>query len=403
MNIITSTEQVQPTSVSDGLVPSPASRRLIDTYLKQRPDLVSRYQRARQIRKVLRKSNNYDLTSRCNLFCEGCFYFEGDDYKQATEESDDAVWGEFFRQQAAKGVTFGFFAGAEPALAQQRLLLAAEHIPRGSVHTNGTIRIHPDIPYSIQISVWGDENTTKHFRGGNVFWKSIRNFAGDPRVRFVFTVNPHNLSQIPGVVRIMDEYGHRIMFNYFSPTQSYLDKLVAETTNDKEYFRFSSRDNNMLFADESLLKAREVINEMIVRYPRAVLQTRAFNDALTTPQRLYNLDENGIATNCNGRNFDWHQGYRVDLKPSNAKCCMPNVNCSQCRLYTIAIASFIFQPERFLHSIEGFCDWLDICDQFARVCLLDTDKEWTPTSETLSLPRLADSSIAPLANIISRG
>lgn len=374
-----------------------STNRQINEYLTVRPDLIPRYQRARLIRKVLRKSNNYDLTSRCNLFCEGCFYFEGDDYKQATEVTDTNTWDRFFQQQAAAGVSFAFFAGAEPALAQDRLWRAAQHIPRGSIHTNGTIRIRPDIPYSIQISVWGDENTTKHFRGGNVFWKSIRNFANDPRVRFVFTINPGNLSQVPGVVRVMDDYGHRIMFNYFSPTQSYLDKLAAGTGNDDTYFRISSQEKNMLFGPESLLRARDVVNEMILRHPRAVLQTRAFNDALTDPEPLYQLDpETGVATNCNGRNFDWHQGYRVDLQPSNAKCCMPNVNCSECRLYTIAIASFIFQPERFLHSIAGFCDWLDICDQFARVCLLDSDLEWTPTSEVLSLPlaRVVDTDVA---------
>lgn len=353
------------------------SIRRIDHYLTQMPELRARYSRSRLIRKVLRKSNNYDLTSRCNLFCEGCFYFEGDDYKRATEVTDLERWDAFFAQQAASGVSFGFFAGAEPALAQDRLMRAARHIPRGSIHTNGTIRIRPEIPYSIQISVWGDEDTTSHFRGGNVFWKSIRNFAKDPRVRFVFTINPNNLAQLPGVVRIMNDYGHKIMFNYFSPTQSYLDKIASGAGNDKGYFRISSDSNNMLFNAQTLSRARAVVNELIELYPTTVVQSQAFNDALTTPEPLYVLDpKTGIASNCNGRNFQWHQGYRVDMQPSDAKCCMPNVNCEQCRLYTIALSSFIFQPERFLHSIEGFEDWLSICEQFARVCLLETDPEW---------------------------
>lgn len=358
------------------------SKRRINQYLIQKPELRERYLRSKLIRKVLRKSNNYDLTSRCNLFCEGCFYFEGDDYKQATEVTDLEKWGLFFKQQAAAGVSFAFFAGAEPALAQDRLMLAAQHIPRGSIHTNGTIRIRPEIPYSIQISVWGDEDTTSHFRGGNVFWKSIRNFANDPRVRFVFTINPNNLSQLPGVVRIMDDYGHKIMFNYFSPTQSYLDKLVSGASNDNGYFRISSDESNMLFDPQSLAKAREVVDALIQQYPRTVIQSQAFNNALTTEEPLYQLDpKTGIAQNCNGRNFAWHQGYRVDLQPSDAKCCMPNVNCEQCRLYTIAIASFIFQPERFLDSLSGFEDWLNICDQFAHVCLLEGDPEWPTTCQ----------------------
>jgi hypothetical protein len=361
--------------------------RRIDAFLDECPELLPRYRRAKLIRRVVRKSHNYDLTSRCNLFCEGCFYFEGEDYKQAKEVTDAVRWADFFRDQAVSGVTFGFFAGAEPALVQERLVAAAGHIPRGSIYTNGTMRIRSDIPYSIQVSVWGDADTTRHFRGGNVFWKSIRNFSGDPRVRFVFTVNPHNLEQIPGVVRIMEDQGLRIMFNYFSPTESYLHKIAAGDANDRKFFRISSPDQNLMFDRSAFFRARAVINEMIAAYPETVIQNRAYNDAATDPDGLYDVSpESGIATNCNGLNFRWHQGYRVDLKPSNAKCCTPNLSCSHCRLYGIALASFMFQPERFLDSIAGFRDWIDICDQFARVFLLDSDPEWSPATEALSWP-----------------
>lgn len=364
-----------------------AAMRRIDVFLDECPELLPRYRRAKLIRRVIRKSHNYDLTSRCNLFCEGCFYFEGEDYKQAREVMDAARWDEFFRDQAASGVTFGFFAGAEPGLVQERLVAAAGHIPRGSINTNGTMRIRADIPYSIQVSVWGDADTTRHFRGGNVFWKSIRNFSGDPRARFVFTVNPHNLDQVPGVVRIMEDQGLRIMFNYFSPTESYMHRLAVGDANDRKFFRFSSREENLMFDSAALARSRQVIDEMITEYPETVIQSRAYNDALTDPQGLYDVNpESGIARNCNGLNFKWHQGYRVDLEPSNAKCCTPNVSCSHCRLYSIALVSFIFQPERFLDSIAGFRDWIDICDQFARVFLLNDDPEWSPPTEALSWP-----------------
>ena len=378
---------VQPLSASHKSIGSAAAKRRVifrkfRLLAQEIPELHSRFERARQIRAILRKSNNYDLTSRCNLFCEGCFYFEGDDYKQASENMDVTSWGRFFAQQAESGVTFAFFAGAEPALAQDRLREAAKHIPRGSVHSNGTIRIAPDIPYSIQISVWGDDETTAHFRGGNVFWKSLRNFANDPRVRYVFTVNPGNIAQIPHVVRIMSDHGQRIMFNYFSPTETYLQKLASEADNDGKFFRISSQSQNMVFTQESLRRARLMVREVIESYPMTVIQSAAFDTAVTTPGQIYELDEKtGIASNCNGRNFAWHQSYRVDMQPSDAKCCQPNVDCSQCRLYTNALASFIFQPERFRPDPQGLADWLDICDQFAHVCLLDSDSVWGESSD----------------------
>ncbi len=351
--------------------------RLIRRLIADEPALEQRYQRALAIRAVLRKTDNYDLTSRCNLFCEGCYYFEGDDYKRSTEQGDLEVWRQFFRRRAEQGVSFAFFAGAEPALAQDRLRLAAQYIPRGSIHSNGTIRIAPDIPFSIQISIWGDEDSTARFRGGNVFWKAIRNFANDPRVRYIFTINPGNIDHVPEVTRILSDYGQRVMYNYFSPTESYLEKLSIEARNDKQFFRISNQQDNLLFQTDTLRRARDVVDELREQFPATVLQTQALNDVLTQEDPIYQLDDsNGIALNCNGRNFAWHQSFRVDTTPSDAKCCQPNVDCSQCRLYTNVMASLIFQPERSITDRRSFLDWLAVCEQFAHVCLLDDDPVW---------------------------
>lgn len=81
------------------------------------------------MRRIAHHANNYDLTSRCNLFCEGCFHFEGDDYKTAVEENDIRKWRGFFRAQAKRGVTFASIAGAEPGLEQERLMAANEACP----------------------------------------------------------------------------------------------------------------------------------------------------------------------------------------------------------------------------------------------------------------------------------
>ena len=96
------------------------------------------------------------------------------------------------------------------------------------------------------------------------------------------------------------------------------------------------------------------------------------------PAGLYDIDrDTGIATNCGGRNFEWHQSYRVDLKASDAKCCTPNVDCRHCRLNAVALASLVFRLDRFLGSLKEFRDWLDICDQYGRSNLLDSDTVWS--------------------------
>ena len=75
----------------------------------------------------------------CNLFCEGCYYFEGEDYKQAKEESNLLKWRALFKAEAEKGVTFANFVGAEPSLEQRRVALALDYFKRGVVFTNGTV------------------------------------------------------------------------------------------------------------------------------------------------------------------------------------------------------------------------------------------------------------------------
>jgi hypothetical protein len=364
---------------SSFVAPSRDTTRKIESYLAIAPELRPRFARAKEFRRILRRVSNFDLTSRCNLRCEGCFYFEGDDYKQAAEQESLADWHVFFEEQARRGVTFASLAGAEPALEQDRLEIANRFIPRGAIFTNGTIRIRPSIRYAIVISIWGDAATSATFRGGGVFWKALRTLKGDSRARALFMVHAKNIDQILPVTRIVADHGIRLSYNYFSPTESYLAKLASNAAHDDAFFRLSSQSDNFLLTPQALLRARDVIDDAIDRHPETVFHTHAFNRISTDPAGLYDIDpDTGIATNCGGRNFEWHQSYRVDLKASDAKCCTPNVDCRHCRLNAVALASLVFRLDRFLGSLKEFRDWLDICDQYGRSNLLDSDTVWSP-------------------------
>jgi len=368
-------EEARPSSF---VAPSHDTARRIRAFIAQAPELGPRYALAKEFRRILRQVSNVDVTSRCNLRCEGCFYFEGDDYKQATEEEELVAWRAFFADQERRGVTFVSLVGAEPALEQERLEMANRFLPRGAIFTNGTIKIRPSINYTIVISIWGDAETTETFRGGGTFWKALRTSSGDPRARALFMVHAKNIGQIPDVARIVHEHGVPLSFNYFSPTNSYLAKLAADAKNDDQFFRISSRTDNLIMTSEALKRARETIDEIIDLYPETVFHTHAFNRVCTDPNGLYEIEPStGLATNCGGRNFRWHRSYRVDLKPSSAKCCTPNVDCKDCRLNAVALASLVFRLDRFVDTIENFRDWLDICEQYGRSNLLDTDPVWS--------------------------
>lgn len=342
--------------------------------LSHEPELMASYKRARQFRDITRNACNYDIESRCNLFCEGCFYFEGETQAPQKKKTDIAEWQRFFAAQADKNVGYAYFAGAEPALAQERLMVASKYIKRGSISTNGTIKIDSSLPYAILVSIWGDEHETEKFRGGGTFWKSIRNYARDPRARFIYTINRNNLASIDKVAHILHTEGARFSFNYYSPTTSYLKKISQSAGNDNTFFRLSSPDYQMHFTPSDMPEVYNAINRVIDSYPETCLHTKALNHWLTMRGQRYEIDENtGVAVNCSGRNTKWHQAYGVDMKPSPGKCCTPNVECSDCRLYSPALNSILFQHDRFSDSVDNFRSWLALCDQWGRLFLTDDD------------------------------
>lgn len=350
-----------------------ALRKILKEY-RHDSDLEQRYLRVRKFRDITRHACNYDIASRCNLRCEGCFYFEGDAQKDLTEQTDLAAWERFFAAQTAeKKVRYGYFAGAEPALAQERLAVAARYIERGSISTNGTIRIDSGLPYAILVSVWGNEQETGKFRGGGVFWKAIRNFAGDPRARFIYTVNRNNLNTALHVAHILDSEGARFSFNYYSPTTSYLHKIHSFSENDNAYFRISNSRYHLHFLPEDLPRVRGTIDEIIDRYPQTCLHTKELNYWMTHTGR-YNIDDmSGIAVNCGGRNNAWHQAYGIDQQPLAAKCCTPNVECKDCRLYAPALSTILFRQQDFNKNLNDFLTWLVICEQWGHIFLTDAD------------------------------
>jgi sulfatase maturation enzyme AslB (radical SAM superfamily) len=73
----------------------------------------ARWQKVR--RYFFLRESTYDMSRRCNIRCEGCYYFEG--AKQHAEENRDPdAWRQLMQDEKARGVTFVVLAGAEPAL-----------------------------------------------------------------------------------------------------------------------------------------------------------------------------------------------------------------------------------------------------------------------------------------------
>src|SRR5208283_1655206 len=100
--------------------------------LMQNPELRARYKRLKQFFFI--KESAYDVTSACQLRCDGCYYFAGDKYR-IRDIKDPAQWRDFLRQERSRGINYVNLAGAEPSLVPQILKACYETIPLGTVFT----------------------------------------------------------------------------------------------------------------------------------------------------------------------------------------------------------------------------------------------------------------------------
>lgn len=312
-------------------------------------------------RKVGRiKSSNYDISDICNLDCEGCLFFAGADYKSHSDNQSLELWDSFFRAEADRGVNFAYVAGAEPSLQPERLRLIAKHIPKGVIFTNGIKKIPEDISYRIHISLWGDQQDNLVTRGADNSRKAFRNYKDDPRAIFVYTINSRNICNIREMVRQVSENGSKISFSYFTPTDEYQYGIIQGT----------DKSSALMLDRLDYVRAHRAIAQSMEDYPEAVCYSLEF-DQWVQQESLYRLDENGIAIDCGARSTKHHRHYGVDLKPSQGKCCLPNLVCSECRAYAPAYASFLARWPSRLENTDEFSRWLAVWATWSDLFLND--------------------------------
>jgi len=358
-----------------GQVDPGAARRIlqrVQSLVQGNADFAARYEDAKRVVRVFRKPGFYEITQRCNLKCEGCYYFEGGRTNHVPEVISIEAWERFFAAEAERHVTMAYFVGAEPALHQERLIAAAPHFPYGNIGTNGTIRIDPAVPYRIGVSVWaGNDATDREMRGGAAFHKAFRNYGGDPRAIVLYTLSPWNLGEARTVAQMCRDHDLPLTFNMYSATGNFLEKLRTHTANDNKFFRVSRPGYTPCFSDEDLGRTRRVVAELMDDFPETIVYSRTYNDWATGSGPRYDVDESGIAKRCGSRMIGTIKYYGTDLKQMYPKCATPDVDCEQCRMYSGGWSTR-FQPhEADVTSEKAFSDWLEMMRVLGRIFLYE--------------------------------
>ncbi len=304
------------------------------------------------------RESTYDMTSRCNIRCDGCYYYEGE--KQFAEENGNPeAWRKLMKEEKARGITYAVLAGAEPSMVPQLLDVCYREIPLGCIATNGVKRIFEAVGYKIHISVWGnDETSLRVRRAKKLLLKQIENYRGDPRAVFVYTFTRDNIAEVYEVMNTIVAHDCKITFNVFSSPVGYTGPL---------------RHNR-----DSLDRTRKAILDLLYRYPENVLFS-PYNVVAHTHQ--YGLNElygcsyprRNPSTDIGlGRSF---RQYRADLSwDRDAACCVPDTDCAECRHYAAGSAVVTARLYRHVIDPDTFKSWLDYVDTYLAVWVMGYEK-----------------------------
>ena len=304
------------------------------------------------------RESTYDMTTRCNIRCDGCYYYEGEK-QYANDNIDPEAWRKLMREEKERGITYVVLAGAEPSMVPELCEVCHQEIPLGAIATNGLKKIPESVGYRIHISVWGNDETSCRIRNGkNMLKRQIDNYRGDPRAVFVYTFTRENIDEAQEVVQILDTHGCKTTFNMFSAPTGY--------------------DGKLRHTEKSLLLTRDTMTDLMKKYPESIWYSQYNVVAHTHRLSLHDLYScsyprmNTSTAIGLGRSF---RQYRSDLTWNReSACCVPDTDCRDCRHY--AAGSAVVTARMFRHAAHPltFQAWLDYVDTYLAVWVMKYEK-----------------------------
>jgi MoaA/NifB/PqqE/SkfB family radical SAM enzyme len=320
------------------------------------PDIAARFDKVRAY--FFLRESTYDMTNRCNIRCDGCYYYEGDKQFSHDEASEDA-WRALMRSEKERGITFAVLAGAEPALVPGLLGVCYGEIPLGCIASNGLVRIPDSVGYRIHVSVWGNDATSERCRGAKrMLERQIANYKGDKRAVFVFTFTRQNIGEAREIIGRIADNGCACTFNMFSAPTGYTGPLRHDS--------------------ESLARTRETMIDLLGAYPKQILFSPYGIAVHTHEKSLHNLfgcpypRRNPAVGFGLGRSF---RQFRSDLTwVREASCCVPDTDCDDCRHYASGSAVVTARMYRHAETPDHFRAWLDYVDAYLSVWVMGYEK-----------------------------
>ncbi len=313
-------------------------------------------QRYERLRGLNIRSSIYDVTNKCNLRCKGCFFFSSDQHTIAEDEKDLSKWEEFVLKEKERGVNNAILIGGEPTLFLDRIEMFYKHM-RTYCATNGIIKVprdrFPDM--MVGVSLWGNDEHEEKLRGKRTLSISLKHYEGDPKVYYLYTITPNNLSMIEEITKRIRDAGLKIHYQLYSNDEG------------TDGFDFATGEKELI---------RNKMDEMLDKYPNTVISSKYYHKILT---------ENKLF----GREFGWMEcpsvsepaddrdpqpkkligfvSYASDLKTTHRCCTSDTRDCKTCNDGAAKMSWVMVNKREHMKSVDDFKNWIEVTEMFAKL------------------------------------
>ncbi len=314
------------------------------------------YERYRRIASLNIRSSIYDVTTRCNLRCKGCFFFSSNEHRIRREENDLGKWEAFIDREKERGVNLAILIGGEPTLCLDRVEAFYRRLSTFCA-SNGLIKVprdrFPDM--TVGISLWGDEQDEEALRGKNTFPLSSRNYEGDPCAYYLYTVTPRQVGRTERVIRRIRDVGLKVHLQLLS--------------NDEGVEGFH-------WSPGHLRDLREEMDAMLAAYPETVISCRYYHEVITTGRMLDrpfgwaecpSVTESLDARVPRPRRLIHFIRWAADLETQHRCCTSATRDCTTCKDGAAHMSWVMVNKRDHLGSARDLQNWIEVYEMFAKL------------------------------------
>lgn len=243
-----------------------------------------------------------DLTERCNLRCEHCFFFK-EERGGLKDLPDDEFLSRLAQLQKQHNIQGMSWVGGEPLLRLNVLLEGVKLFEHNVIFSNGTVPIPDDFPLALGVSIDGPREINDAIRGPGVFDKVMANIDGKPNIYFQYVLSKKNFSALEESLELLTK----------TTANGMIISIYVPVKNDDTGMAFDFQERDLVI---------DKIMELKTRYPNFIFNTGESLNLMRSKTAKKITDNCDMVENCLAMDTHFNQ---------KTPCCYgSDVDCDNC-------------------------------------------------------------------------